>query len=398
MKATQAATTRAIVAGATGLALTALLLHGLAVLIDRKGPLTEVLSAQRAKKKGRSGKMNMRRRLTAVMHHRPAVPSEALAMARPPQPEPPKKKKKPKPEEKLTGQVVETARPEVEKAPEDARYLGRYDMTVPVEQKSRGRRRQGKDLGKRKIDNPSRLQSPNSKSTAPTKMAGANRSARQRKMKRTASKASGQNAIVAGPARPDNGQQPRKGVGQLPGGGSPAPSQPRPSVVRGKHSDLILPATSAGNIAHNIQALAGNPGSDDALMDVHKEGETNLLNTRSFRYFGYMQRVKRAYGDAWKAAEVMASRDPSGRRYGVRDRLTIVAVRLDGEGTLLDAKVAKRSGLRFLDDEALRTVRAARMIPNPPNGLKNERGEVVFNFGFLLEMGTAKFHFYRAPN
>lgn len=391
------ATYRGLISAIAGVFITLLLLHGLTVLIDRKGPLVEKLAAHRkSAKRNKKGEKQGPRRLTAVMHK--SAPPQQVASASVERPKPKPKEKRPKPEEKLTGQVVETARPEIEKAPEDARYLGRYDMTVPVEQKSRGHKRNGKELGKRKIDKPSRLQSPNSKSLKPTKMAGSNKRAIERKLRKSEAKAVGEAAKIAGPKPAKDGKAMRKGLGSLPGGGSPLPRGQQPSVVRGKHSDMILPATSAGNIAHNIQALAGSPGSNDAIMDVTKEGETNLLNTKSFRYFGYMQRVKKTYGDAWEAAEVMTSRDPSGRRYGVRDRLTIISVRLDGEGALVKAKVAKRSGLRFLDDEALRTVRTARIIPNPPAGLKNERGEVVFNFGFLLEMGTARFHFYRAPN
>jgi TonB family protein len=381
-----------MVAALLGVLMTALLFFCLALLIDRRGPISEGMQLRQAAKAKRSRRMGPRK-LTAVMHRKTVAASITRA-----QPRKAKKLEKPKPDKAPSGRIVQTAKPEVEKAPKNAKYLGRYDMTVPVEQKSRGRRRRGQDLGRRQIDKPSQLQSPTSKSLKPTRTAHRNKRAHKRKLRKRATKTSGDAALLPGPKRAADGKALRKGAGALPGGGSPLKKRPRPSVVRGEHAQMLLPATSPGNIAHNLQALSGSPGSSDALREVHKEGPKTLLNTRSFRYYGYFRRVVRTYDSSWRAAEVMYARDPSGKRYGVRDRLSVVHVRLNGEGSLVAAHLAKASGLRFLDDEALRAVRAAGVIPNPPAGITNERGEVVFNFEFLLEMGTPKFRFYRANN
>ena len=166
-------------------------------------------------------------------------------------------------------------------------------------------------------------------------------------------------------------------------------------VVKGAHDGLLLPATSPGNVMHNIQALAGSPGGNDYLPDVEDEGETNLLNTRKFRYWDFFQRVKDRVSSEWEPGSVWRSRDPQGNRFGVRDRLTILRVTLDPEGALKQLAVRQQSGLEFLDDEARRAFAAAGPFPNPPDGLRNERGEIQFEFGFMFEISTRRFKFYR---
>ncbi|MCO4760533.1 MAG: TonB C-terminal domain-containing protein [Myxococcales bacterium] len=306
-----------------------------------------------------------------------------------------KKKKKKQPVDELKGQVVETARPKTEEAPKDAKYLGRYDMKVEVEQKSRGRKRRSNDLGTVKVDKPSKLQSPTSKSKDPTVLRMAKQAQKKRRSKKKARKkmASGQAARTPGPKAQPNVA--RAGPGARAEGGDPNPRRKVPAVMRARTGGLLLPSTSAGNIMHNMQALSGSPGSDDYLPDVDKEGDTNLLNTRKFRYWDFFQRVRRRVRGEWNPAGAWRSRDPTGKRYGVRDRLTVVRVRLQPDGALKDVRFAKRSGLGFLDDEARRAFVAAGPYPNPPRGLVNGHGVVEFKFGFMFEISSSRFKFYR---
>ncbi len=347
------------------------------------------------------------RRVTTRIYRKRQELARAAAQLQPPHNQPlkrppeEKKEKKKLPEDKLNGQVVETARPETEEAPQVAKYLGRYDMKVKVEQKSRGQKRKSDNLGTKKIENPSKLQSPTSTSKDPTVLRTAKRLAK-RKQKRQERKreaaqtlpASGHAAKTPGPKAASTAA-PQEGPGASVAGGDPAPRQTSPSVLRGKHSDMLLPSTSAGNVMHNLQALAGSPGSDDYLPDVDKDGDTNLLNTRKFRYWDFFQRVRKRVRTEWDPAGAWRSRDPTGKRYGVRDRLTVVRVRLQADGSLKDIQVDKRSGLGFLDDEARRAFVAGGPYPNPPRGLINPNGVVEFKFGFMFEINSSRFKFYR---
>jgi TonB family protein len=280
--------------------------------------------------------------------------------------------------EQPDGQIVETARPAIERRPTRSRYLGRYDVTVAREQKARERRPANKEPGRVALIERSRLQSPESTSPLPTSIPAPAATAPP------SAEGSGPTPQAPGQRRPEAGKAP----------GSTEP--PRPSVVRGAHAGLLLPATSAGNVLHNLQALAGSPGgSDDWLPDVEEEGDLTLLNTRKYRYWDFFQRVKERVRSEWQPAEVWRSRDPTGKRYGIRDRLTVLRVTLDPEGLLREVQIARQSGLGFLDDEARRAFAAAGPYPNPPRGLLNDRGEVQFNFGFMFEISTSRFRFYR---
>ena len=291
-----------------------------------------------------------------------------------------------KEETKLNGQVVETARPKDERAPDKSKYLGKFNMKVEREQKSRGRKRKTKQLGTKTVANPSKLQSPDSTSLAPTRIARRKKPTKKRRARKRRARAQKQVAklspapmVKVGPGRPSaEGAQAK-----------------RPSVLRTERHELLLPATSASNIVHNIQALAGSPGSDDYLPDVNNEGDTNLLNTRKFRYWDFFQRVRTAVRAEWNPSGALRSRDPSGKRFGVRDRYTVLRVRLNPAGNLKSIQVHKQSGLGFLDAEARRAFMAAGPYPNPPRGLVNHKGEVEFRFGFMFEISASRFRFHR---
>jgi len=293
-----------------------------------------------------------------------------------------KKVEPPKPIDKLTGQVVDTARPTVEKAPEKANYLGRYDSSVKREVKSKGRKTPGRDLGKAAIANPSSVQSLQSNSKDPTRIP-------ERKQV--------QQAREGKPKENADSMRPNGGPGAAPLAKAGDRARQGSPVVRGSHDGLLLPATSPGNVMHNIQMLAGNPGSNDHLPDVDDEGDVNILNTRKFRYADFFQRVKDKVSSEWEPGRIWTSRDPTGNRYGVRDRLTILRVTLDTDGMLKRVLVARRSGLEFLDEEAQRAFAAAGPYPNPPVGLRNERGEIEFQFGFMFEISTRQFKLQRLP-
>ncbi|MEY3011987.1 MAG: hypothetical protein RIT45_722 [Pseudomonadota bacterium] len=387
---------RRLLALALAIVFAGLLFVGLGWLLDRRAPPPEAVAVARARADARA---RASRRVSTRLRATTPRKTERTARVRPElEKEREKEKKKLEPVEKPDGQIVETARPESEERPQNARYLGRYDMKVEREQKSKGKKRKGRELGHVQIDNPSELQSPTSKSKAPTQIASRNRARQRRVAKQKAeAKAAAQKAAQPGMVAKQNPEQvapPTEGPGAAPGGEVTSPVV-RPSVVRGGESQMLLPSTSPGNVAHNLQALAGSPGSDDYLPDVDDEGDTNLLNTRKFRYWDFFQRIRERVRNEWNPTAVWRARDPTGRRFGVRDRLTIVRVTLDQEGSVKALRVHKPSGLGFLDDEATRAFSAGGPYPNPPAGLVNERGEVEFQFGFMFEISSSRFRFYR---
>ncbi len=318
-------------------------------------------------------------------HKGPAAKNAAkarvrVAMAIPP---PPKKEDKAKPlppEDKLNGQIVETAKPLVEQAPQNAKYLGKYDVTTAHEQKSKGQKTIGASSGRLALNDPSALQSPQSTSRDPTQIP-------QHAHKPVAGStgAVGREETMPAPLMAPGVRQETE-VGE-------AKARPTSPVIVGAYDGLLLPSTSSRNVLHNIQALSGSPGGNDYLPDVDDEGDTNILNTRKFRYWDFFQRVKDKIANEWEPNEVWRQHDPTGQKYGVKDRYTVLRVTLDREGAVKKVRVTRESGLDFLDQEASRAFMAASPFPNPPKGLQNSEGEVDVPFGFMFEISNRQFRF-----
>lgn len=142
---------------------------------------------------------------------------------------------------------------------------------------------------------------------------------------------------------------------------------------------LIL--TPSANV---LSSLRGSPAPDH-LEDV-EEGDGTFLNTREWKYAGFMNRVKQSVVRHWDPVSTWVIRDPTGEIYGNRDRATGVHVTLDANGVLEAVKVQHSSGVDFFDEAAVAAFRDAQPFPNPPGGMLDEDGKVRFTFGFYVGM------------
>ena len=145
-----------------------------------------------------------------------------------------------------------------------------------------------------------------------------------------------------------------------------------------------------------MRALFGRPGTMDDIQEV-EEGSENLLNTRRWKYASFFNRVRDAVAQHWHPEVPHAARDPEGRIYGTKTRVTRLLIRLNPDGSLAGVRVDRSSDVDFLDEEAIRAVRAAQPFNNPPAGLVDpETGYIDFGFAFIFEIGQApRIHRYR---
>ena len=90
-------------------------------------------------------------------------------------------------------------------------------------------------------------------------------------------------------------------------------------------------------------------------------------------------------------------RDPTGSRYFQQDRTTILAITLNPQGGVTAIKVARTSGLDFLDQTAIEAFERAQPFVNPPNGLADAHGDIRFTFGFHVSSGGGGFPSFRGP-
>ncbi len=277
---------------------------------------------------------------------------------------------KPPPEPvKVLGQVVEIKPPVTEEAPKKARYLAQFDSTVPKEVKGLARKKSREErLGTTPEDSASTLQSPDSTSPKPT---------------------SAPDATPQQPLKPgvQGGSRPTE---VAPGRGT--------LIARDRGTPVLVPTLDKRSAIANVQALTGAGASNDALMDIKDEGSDTLLNSRKFQHWDFFNRVKERVSQHWQPNTAYHEADPTGKVYGVKDRLTVIQVTLDRQGGLLRMLTVKDSGIGELDREAKKALKEASPFRNPPTALFGEDGKLVFQFGFLFEISTSRFKFFRVPN
>src|SRR5439155_18476464 len=170
-------------------------------------------------------------------------------------------------------------------------------------------------------------------------------------------------------AEPPKGQPQQRGPEGVPGLQPGAPGNRGPLTLT-----LDRPGEALGPVA-------GGPMNDD-LRGI-EEGDETLLNSRSFRYAGFINRVKETVGRIWttRVEDETSKRDPTGSIYLWKDRRTVVEFTIDRQGELKDVHVTMSSGVEYLDHVALDAFRRAERFPNPPPGLFSPDGTVTMGFG-----------------
>jgi TonB family protein len=287
---------------------------------------------------------------------------------------------------KAPGQVIDQAKPQEEKRPDDARFASEYDVTVEKETKKYGRFDQQSQKGERAGDSDvTRPNVPQTPAARPGALA----------------------MRTPGKTRTQTPAQPRMAMPATPGtNGSSAPDDPEgvlPSGARGEErppTPQIMPSPGGSGPAtpqgapmltpsqqQIARAIGG--GTQDHLKDID-DGDETSLNSKKWKFASFFNRVKAQVREHWRPAEVYRRRDPTGSIYGSKDRYTLLRVQLKPDGSLANVALETPSGVEFLDDEAIEAFKEAQPFPNPPGQLVDAgSGMIDFKFGFYFEIGGA---------
>jgi TonB family protein len=307
----------------------------------------------------------------------PRKPNEPLpfAMPRPPARPPPD-------QARPDGQVVDVAPSPDSTPPKSARFLSDRDNTVEKETRSRHAR-----AGYERT-----LATPQAPGVRSAPMAGENGT--------SAKAVPGLEGRPAAPEAPEAAPRlalaPGSGDGLAVGGTAPEEGAPAPGGTgeggqrrEGAPSDVL--SLTPGTLAR----MSGGPAPD--RLEGVEEGEGTYLNTRSWKYATYFNRIKQAVAAAWDPMPPLDARDPDRSMFGHKDRFTLLGVTLDDSGHVKNLVVEQTSGADFLDRAALTAFRSAQPFVNPPRGIIDGNGEIKFSFGFFLEVGRQGMRIYRAP-
>lgn len=274
------------------------------------------------------------------------------------------------PESQPTGKLVKLDRVLDERAPKDADKVSEFDSRVERETRAPIQRPEDGAAPTRPGDHPEAVPLP--------------------PLLRPRPERSSAGGAMANPSEVDEGDgdealtprvDPRASHGEEGEEGDEAANNPR-SGLRGSPAQL--------------RSAFGRPGTMDDIQDVD-EAEENLLNSRRWKYASFFNRLRDAVAQHWHPEVLHAARDPEGRIYGTKTRVTRLLIRLNPDGSLKGIRVDKSSDVDFLDEEAIRAVRAAQPFSNPPAGLVDpETGFIDFGFAFIFEIGQApRIHRYQ---
>jgi protein TonB len=265
----------------------------------------------------------------------------------------PPEAKKPAPEEEepkkpdLTGQIVETPPPEVEKTPEKADYLAEHDQTVDEETRT-----------ERFKVNPEVLSPIYSEKT---KAQVKGEQVEDLKMDKPSTGA------TVGNNRFDPDRD-----GSLAALPSPWAKSNKPGIA-----DPVQSSAAES-------MLEGAPQND--RLD-EKVGPQLALNTKEYLYAGYLKRIRRLVNFYWSQNLDNLS---SSVRLTHTQYDTTVNVILNADGALEYIDVTEKSGSPELDDAVVQAFRIAGPYPNPPEGLVEKDGRVYLPvMSFEVGLGIA---------
>ena len=322
---------------------------------------------------------------------KPVVVPPPQPQSQPPPPPPPP----PSPARPM--QVVETAKPSEEKAPDSARFLAEYDTTVKKQTVARGAvkepmvakskpaeltpKEQAKEASVKEQppDRPRGMdqKAPDVPGTLAMRTPGAQAPAemqQDQKMRGTMSGTSGPMAFDGYMQHHGDGsvEQQRHDRSEIPrgqngaGGGAPDVPNLKPS------QDVLERALGGGNVDH---------------LEQIDNGDETALTAKRWVYASFFNRLKRQVAQNWDPASVWRRSDPTGQVYGYKTRITEVRVSLSNSGALSKIVVTAPSGVGDLDDEAVRAFHAAAPFPNPPTQLAGSDNLITFAFSFYFEIG-----------
>jgi TonB family protein len=113
------------------------------------------------------------------------------------------------------------------------------------------------------------------------------------------------------------------------------------------------------------------------------ESDRSRINALQSTYWSFFDRAKSRLQRNWNPARVFRRFDPDFRKLG-SERTTVVKITLQQDGAILEAAVSRSSGLDFLDQEALRALRAAKPFNNVPPGMLDQFGRATFEWAFVV--------------
>jgi TonB family protein len=128
----------------------------------------------------------------------------------------------------------------------------------------------------------------------------------------------------------------------------------------------------------------GTAGRPDNLPDV-EQGRESVLDSKEHLYASFFSRMRGRILEHWDAQDAIDRHDPQAKQISGKPRTTVVRMYLDRDGKIEKLVFAVESQVDYLDEEAIRALKAAGPFPNPPEGLFDDEDEFMIQVAFTVE-------------
>jgi TonB family protein len=155
----------------------------------------------------------------------------------------------------------------------------------------------------------------------------------------------------------------------------------------------VAVTNSQGNTAPiessvDADILAGAPNND---LLKEERGEAVSLNTKEFKYAGYLNQIRRLVNFYWQQN---LDNLPPTIRLSKSSYTTMVHVTIAADGTLDAVVVGNESGSTPLDNAVVEAFKIAGPYPPPPEGLVEADGRAYLpEMHFTVNLGQAQNHY-----
>lgn len=126
--------------------------------------------------------------------------------------------------------------------------------------------------------------------------------------------------------------------------------------------------------------------TNDFLEDIPL-GDFTQLNTQEFEFYGFYDRIRQKLEQYWgnNLREEADKIFKQGRSIASDNNLiTSLTIKIDATGKIVNILLNSTSGLRELDDAAIKSFNQAGPFPNPPKGMLQADGKAVIEWGFVV--------------
>ena len=126
--------------------------------------------------------------------------------------------------------------------------------------------------------------------------------------------------------------------------------------------------------------------SNDYLEEIPL-GDFTQLNTQEYEFYGFYHRIREKLEQFW-GNNIKDEADKifkQGRSIASDNNLvTGLKIKINSKGEIVDIVLKSTSGLKELDDAAIKSFNQAGPFPNPPKGMIKADGKAIIEWGFVV--------------